>query len=92
MDETRTRDPVTNGAFAAKVGVHFTMASRYRNGLRVPSTTTALHIVEAYGLDHQEMLEAIGRGAAEFGHYIRVHVFGPDPERDPSWPKVKVPA
>ena len=85
MDGTGTQDYVTNGDFAAKVGVHFTMASRYRNGQRVPSAQTALKIAQVYGLDYQEMLEAIGRGRREFGHYIRVNVFGAEPGLDVDW-------
>ena len=80
--ETPTQATATNATFAKAVGVHFTTASRYRNGERVPSTGVALKIANAYDLDTREVLEAIHAGRAAFGHYMRMHVFGPEPEVD----------
>lgn len=73
---------VSNAQFGRDVGVHFTTASRYRNGDRVPSTTVALKIADCYDLDPGEMLRAISAGREAFGHYIRMKVFGPEPQID----------
>lgn len=80
--DSPTKSPVSNAAFGHAVGVHFTTASRYRNGERVPSTDVALKIVKAYGLDLEEMIEAMASGREIFGHYIRMRVFGPEPSVD----------
>lgn len=66
----------TNASFAKAIGVNFTTVSKYRHGIRVPSTRVALRIAKYYELDVVEMLEAISRGAEEFGRYIRINVFG----------------
>lgn len=60
------------------MGVHFTTASRYRTGDRLPSTKVALAIAEAYDLDANEILRAIRDGGPAFGHYLRMNVFGPE--------------
>lgn len=77
-----TREPVTNGQFAAAVGVHFTMASRYRNGQRTPSTRVLSRIAEVYELPIGDLVEAATAGGEKFGHYMRIHVFGAEPEVD----------
>jgi len=74
--------PVSNSVFGRAVGVHFTTASRYRSGERVPSTLAILRIVNAYNLDAHEALEMAKRGPAAFGHFLRMHVFGPEPGLD----------
>jgi transcriptional regulator with XRE-family HTH domain len=80
--EIPVQPTATNSTFARSVGVHFTTASRYRNGERVPSTGVALKIANVYGLDAREILEAIARGRQSFGHFMRMRVFGPEPEVD----------
>lgn len=77
-----TREPVTNGRFAALVGVHFTMASRYRNGQRIPSTRRLHKIATVFDLPIDQLVAAANAGGAEFGHYMRIHVFGADPMVD----------
>lgn len=74
--------PVSNADFGRAVGVHFTTASRYRTGDRVPSTKVALAIAEAYDLDARAILETIREGGPVFGHYLRMNVFGPEPGID----------
>lgn len=66
---------LTNEQFGERVGVHFTMASRLRNGMRLPSVSTLRKIVDEYDLDINEALAAHGKGSAEFGRYLRDHVF-----------------
>lgn len=81
MDSPTDTRP-SNTEFGKAVGVHFTTASRYRNGERVPSTGVARKIAKAYGLDAGELLDAINLGRNAFGHYMRMNVFGPEPEVD----------
>ena len=66
---------LTNEQFGEKVGVHFTMASRLRNGMRLPSVTTLRKIVDEYGLDLNEAVSAHQKGSAEFGRFLREKVF-----------------
>jgi transcriptional regulator with XRE-family HTH domain len=68
--------------FGKAVGVHFTTASRYRNGDRVPSTGVAYRIAQYYNLDPGEVLGAIAAGREAFGHFMRMNVFGPEPKVD----------
>jgi len=75
-------EPVSNAQFGRAVGVHFTTASRYRNGDRVPSTGVALKIAESYNLDPGDILRAISAGREAFGHFMRMYVFGPEPDVD----------
>lgn len=75
----------TNSGFAAKVGVNYTTASRYRNGDRVPSTRTAVRIAQAYHLDLGDILQWIARGRPEFGYYMRTRVFGPEDTDHARW-------
>jgi transcriptional regulator with XRE-family HTH domain len=77
-----TREPVTNGEFARAIGVHFTMASRYRNGQRIPSTTVLKKIADEYGLPIDELVDAATAGGDQFGHYMRYNLFGLDPVAD----------
>lgn len=62
------------------MGVHFTMASRLRNGMRLPSVSTLRKIVKEFDLDTKQALDAHGKGSAEFGRYLRQHVFEREPE------------
>ncbi|HEV2346431.1 MAG TPA: helix-turn-helix transcriptional regulator [Actinocrinis sp.] len=79
---TRTPPSPTLMEFGKAVDVHFTTASRYRNGERVPSTGVAHRIIQYYNLDPGELLAAIAAGREAFGHYMRMHVFGPEPAVD----------
>lgn len=80
--DSPTETPVSNASFGLAVGVHFTTASRYRNGEWVPSIDKARKIAHVYGLDLDELTEAMAGGRETFGHYIRMHVFGPEPAVD----------
>lgn len=66
---------VTNEDFAQRVGIHFTMASKLRNGKRTPSTETLVAIREAFGLDANDMVDALKSGKEGFGEYLRDQVF-----------------
>lgn len=70
---------VTLEAFAARVGCHFTTASRLRNGERMPSRELLGRIVEEYDLNPKEVLDLFTTGApSEFGDYLKEHVFKVD--------------
>lgn len=68
---------VTNEEFGRNVGCDFTMASRLRNGKRLPSRDLLSRIVEAYGLDATEALEATSAGKEAFAAYLDRVVFNP---------------
>lgn len=70
---------VTLEAFAARVGCHFTTASRLRNGERMPSRELLGRIVEEYDLDSDEVLKLFTTGTPdEFGRYLKKNVFMTD--------------
>lgn len=66
---------VTNEDFAEAVGIHFTMASRLRNGERMPSVKTLSKIIEVYSLDPQEALDHYGKGSKHFSAFLRAKIF-----------------
>ena len=71
----------SNADFAARVGCHFTMASRIRGGGRLPSAAMLNKIKNAFDLsDHKlaEMMLAHSAGKAAFGQWIRDNLFIPD--------------
>lgn len=75
-----TKRRVTNEEFGQKVGCDFTMASRLRNGQRLPSRERLEQIVSAYGLDANEALRASAAGPEAFSLYLKAKVFEPEPE------------
>jgi transcriptional regulator with XRE-family HTH domain len=82
-----TKRRVTNEEFGQKVGCDFTMASRLRNGQRLPSRERLEQIVKAYGLDGNEALQASAAGPKAFSVYLKAKVFEPEAdepeEKDP---------
>jgi len=76
--------PVTNHAFADKVGCNYTMASRLRSGQRKPSTAMLARICEAYKLDGSVallMLHEDNQKKAQgqiFSAWLREKVFNAD--------------
>lgn len=71
--------PLTNFQFADKVDVHYTMASRLRNGERVPSLNTFTKVVDVFGLTDaqiREWLNAIAKGEEASGKWLRDNIFG----------------
>jgi transcriptional regulator with XRE-family HTH domain len=74
--ETSTGHAVTLEAFAARVGCHFTTASRLRAGHRMPGRRLLRRIVEGYGLDREEAFRIFTEGTPEqFGEYLRDRIF-----------------
>lgn len=71
---------ITNTEFAERVGLHHTMASRLRNGERLPSLPTFIRTMRAFELDCDETLEwldAVAKGSEASGAWLRQHVFSP---------------
>lgn len=73
--EERTSSAVTLETFSARVGCHFTTASRLRAGERRPSPTTLKRIVSEYGLDREKAFNAFTAGPEAFGAFLREFVF-----------------
>ena len=71
MDATR----LTGAAFAQRVGVDYTTASRLRNGNRLPSLRLFARIVREFGLDSDFALAAFEKGPEVFGAFLRRYVF-----------------
>ena len=74
-----TGSAVTLEAFAARVGCHFTTASRLRAGKRLPGRRTLGKIVREYDLDPADALEAFSDSKETFGEFLRSNVFKTDP-------------
>jgi transcriptional regulator with XRE-family HTH domain len=66
---------VTNEEFAERVGVHFTMASRMRNGNRLPSVKTMISISNAFDLKMDDLSDAYAAGPDQFGEFLRENIF-----------------
>lgn len=75
---TATTQPMTNKAFGEAAGCDFTMASRLRNGDRLPGIRLMIRISEAFDLPYDDLMAAYQEGAPAFGAYLRTHVFGQD--------------
>lgn len=66
---------MTNEAFAQATGCTFTMASRLRNGRRLPSAALLIRIIRAFDLDDSEAMRQYEKGQAAFGRFIRTEVY-----------------
>ena len=78
---TRPVKAASNTDFARRVGVHYTMASRIRNGKRMPSSRTLSSIQVAFtiaGKDLQAMMVAVEGGAPTFSAWVRENLFASD--------------
>lgn len=80
----------SNPDFARRVGIHFTMASRIRNGNRMPSSAVLGRIIQEFGIDGgtlEDFMEAVNQGALSLGAWIDEHLFEGDAE--PEQPEEK---
>ena len=66
---------MSNSQFAAAVGCHFTTASRYRNGHRLPGVEKLEGIRRTLGVSYDEILREWQKGKESFGAYLRQHLF-----------------
>lgn len=62
---------VTNDAFASRIGVSHSMASRIRNGRRLPSVRTLDAIHREYGIPLETLHRAHLAGPDAFGALMR---------------------
>lgn len=70
---------LTNPQFAQRVDIHFTMASRLRNGERLPSLTTFIKVMQEFNLSAEqtkEWLDAIAKGEEASGKWLQANIFG----------------
>lgn len=78
----QTASAVSLDAFAARVGCHFTTASRLKAGERFPGRVVLGKIVREYNLDPIQVLKlytAEGEEARKaFGEYLKSVVFNED--------------
>lgn len=65
----------SNTEFAEKVGIHFTMASRLRNGQRLPGADLMYRISTEYDIPMEELARARDQGPGEFGRLLRDRIF-----------------
>lgn len=75
----------SNTDFARRVGVHYTMASRIRNGKRMPSSTTLSHIQTAFNIQGdllKSMMAALDAGQTTFGAWVQEHLFSVNASSD----------
>lgn len=74
---------MTNDEFGERVGCHYSMASRLRNGERLPSRTLLRRIIDAFDLNRIAAYEAYDRGPEVFSRFLRENVFEPtEPKTD----------
>lgn len=66
---------VKNETFGFRVGCDYTMASKLRNGQRLPSRELLERIVAAFDLDANEALAATAAGPQAFSEYLNDRVF-----------------
>jgi len=66
---------VTNEEFAERVGCHFTMASRMRNGHRLPSVRTLIKISHEFDLKMDDLSSAYENGPNSFSSFLRENIF-----------------
>lgn len=69
---------ITNRDFGKRVGCNYTMASKMRRGVRLPSGALLTRIVLAFDLDGTEAIIAYSGGSATFGEYLEKAVFRAD--------------
>lgn len=68
---------MTNEEFGARVGCHYSMASRLRSGERLPSRDLLRRIIDVFELDRTEAYLAYDQGARAFSAYLRDTVLEP---------------
>jgi transcriptional regulator with XRE-family HTH domain len=66
---------MTNEDFAKRVGCHFTMASRLRNGDRLPSVKTLIKISTEFNVPVETLTRAHAKGAPAFSKLLRDRIF-----------------
>lgn len=62
--------PLTNKELGDAIGIHHSMASRIRNGKRLPGVDTIGRISAVYGIPEKRLLDARKKGEEAFGRLI----------------------
>lgn len=75
-----TTTHMTNRAFGEAIGVTDSYASYLRNGQKLPSAVTLIHIVFKFKLDPIPVMTAYLGGKEAFGEYLRTQVFDVEAE------------
>lgn len=70
-----SREVVTLGSFASRVGCHFTTVSRLKSGDRLPGRELLGRIVSEYRLDPEQALTAYVSGRLAFATFLQDNVF-----------------
>lgn len=78
---------MTNEEFGERVGCHYSMASRLRNGERLPSRDLLRRIISAFELNRAEAYDAYDQGKEAFSQYLRDTVLEPAEPNDPETPE-----
>lgn len=71
----KSREVVTLGAFASRVGCHFSTVSRLKSGDRLPGRELLGRIIRGYQLNPEEALEAYIEGGHAFREFLLTNVF-----------------
>ncbi len=66
---------MTNEQFGARAGVSESMASRLRNGQRLPGAGVLSNIIQEFDLDPAAVFKAYSSGAEAFSAYLKEYVF-----------------
>lgn len=66
---------MTNEQFGARVGCDFTMASRLRNGRRLPSGALLVRIHDEFRIPWAKLMDAYKAGAPAFGQLLSKRIF-----------------
>ena len=78
--------PVSQMQFAADIGCHYTLVTRYRNGERLPTVEHLAKMIEVYDLDPMEAIRAVNKANERdadgnkkhpkaFATYLRDNIF-----------------
>lgn len=70
---------MTNSELGRRIGVSHSMASRIRNGKRLPGTQVVAALNVECGIPLDELMRAHGEGPAAFGKLVRAWLQEPAP-------------
>ena len=72
---------MTNKQFGQKIGVDFSIASRLRNGKRLPTVKQLWRLSHVFKLPTKALVDACAVGPEAFGEYLRTHIKGLEDEQ-----------
>jgi transcriptional regulator with XRE-family HTH domain len=75
MDKTK----ISNADFGKRIGVTHSMASRIRNGQRLPSTARIAAIHREFEIPLDQLIGAAEKGPTAFSQLMREKFDGPEP-------------